>query len=41
MEIQTLKNFISVINEGNISAAAKINNISQSTLSRQMTELER
>lgn len=41
MEIQSLKNFLAVVNAGNITTAAKLINISQPTLSRQMTELEK
>lgn len=40
MEIRLLKYFWTVAQEGNISRAAKLLNITQPTLSRQFRELE-
>lgn len=40
MELRVLKYFVTIIQEGNISKAAKVLHVSQSTLSRQIQDLE-
>ena len=40
MELRTLKYFLAVIEEGNISNAAKTLHLTQPTLSRQLASLE-
>lgn len=41
MELRVLRYFLTVVNEENITRAADILHITQSTLSRQLIELER